>query len=59
MCLPIMVQNLDISKQFMELPSNLPSETLERIFHFRNQIYAIANVKTRRKVSMRFGVPLD
>ncbi len=44
-------------KQFMG--SNLPSETLERIFYFKNQICAIANAKTRRKVSTRFGVPLD
>jgi len=46
-------------KQFMGLPSNLPSETLERIFHSTEQICAIANAKTRRKVSTRFGVPLD
>jgi hypothetical protein len=46
-------------KQFMGLPSNLPSETLERIFHFKNQICAIANAKTRRKMSTRLVVPLD
>jgi hypothetical protein len=43
----------------MGLPSKLPSETLERIFYFKNQILAIANAKTLRKVSTRFGVPLD
>jgi hypothetical protein len=46
-------------QQFMGLPSNLPSKTLERIFYFKHQICAIANAKTRRKVSTRFGVPLD
>jgi hypothetical protein len=46
-------------KQFMGLPSNLSSEMLERILHCKNQICAIANAKTRRKVSTRFGVPLD
>jgi hypothetical protein len=46
-------------KQFMELPSNLPSVTLESIFYFKNQIWRIVNAKTRRKVSTRFVVPLD
>jgi hypothetical protein len=46
-------------KQFMGLPLNLPNEMLERIFHIKNQICTIANAKTRRKVSTRFGVPLD
>ncbi len=50
---------LKFFKKFMELPSNLPSETLEGIFHFKNQICAIANAKTSRKVSTRFGVQLD
>jgi hypothetical protein len=43
----------------MELPSDLSSETLEPIFHFKNQICAIANAKTRRKMSTRFGVAQD
>jgi hypothetical protein len=43
----------------MGLPSNLPSETLEGIFHSKEQICTIANAKTRRKVSTGFGVPLD
>jgi hypothetical protein len=46
-------------KKFTELPSNLPSETLERIFHSTEQICTIANAKTRRKVSTRFGVQMD
>jgi hypothetical protein len=43
----------------MGLLSNLPSETLERIFHSTEQICTIANAKTCRKVSKRFGAPLD
>jgi hypothetical protein len=43
----------------MRLPSNLSIEALERIFHFKNQIGAIANAKKRRKVSTRFGVQID
>jgi hypothetical protein len=35
------------------------SETLEGFFHFKNQTYAIANAKTCKKVSTRFGVALD
>jgi hypothetical protein len=50
---------LNFFKQFIALPFNLPSDVLERIFHCKNQICAIANAKTRRKVSTRFGVPLD
>jgi hypothetical protein len=46
-------------KQFMGLPSNLPSETLECIFYYKNQTCAIANTKTRRKVSTTFGVQID
>ncbi len=46
-------------KQFIGLPSNLPSETLESIFYFKNQICTIANAKTRRKVSIRFGIQID
>ncbi len=46
-------------KQFMGLPSSLPSETLERILHSTEQICAIANAKKRRKVSTRFGVQMD
>jgi hypothetical protein len=43
----------------MGLPSNLPSKTPENIFHFKNQKCAIENAKTSRKVSTRFGVPLE
>ncbi len=43
----------------MGLPPNLPSETLERIFNFKNHICAIANAKIQMKVSTRFGVPID
>ncbi len=50
---------LNTFKQFMGLPLKLPSETLERIFHFKNQTCAIVNAKTRRKVSTRFGLPLN
>ncbi len=50
---------LNSFKQFTGLPSNLSNETLERIFLFKNQICAIANAKTRRKVSTRFGVQID
>ncbi len=46
-------------KKFMELPSNLPSETVECIFHFKNQIKAIANTNTRRNMSTRFVVSLN
>ncbi len=46
-------------KLFMVLVSNLSSQRLDRIFHFKNQVCPIANAKTHRKVSTRFGVPLD
>jgi hypothetical protein len=43
----------------MGLASYLLSQTLEGIFRFKNQVCAIANLKTNRKASRRFGVPLD
>jgi hypothetical protein len=47
-------------KQFMELPSNLPSETtLGHILHFKNNICAMANAKTGRKLNTGFGISID
>jgi hypothetical protein len=50
---------LNSLNQFTGLRSNLPSKTLERILHSKNNICAMVNAKTRRKVRTRFDVPID